>query len=194
VGSTPVECCDRLGDRNRWCDDRIRDCSGDDAGRGLRRGLSCAGPGQHPRRRQPRRHPDQPPLLNSATAAGGREGAPGRVITTIALAVGVVGGIYGIGGGSILAPILVALGYSAIEVAPAALSAVSPAPGFSVGCPRTRSGTSWARCRCCSAFATRYWASVSGSPAERSAGNIDPRGANRGRQRSPLSRTSLTCV
>jgi uncharacterized membrane protein YfcA len=37
--------------------------------------------------------------------------------------VGVVGGIYGIGGGSILAPILLALGYSAYEVAPATLTA-----------------------------------------------------------------------
>ena len=37
--------------------------------------------------------------------------------------VGTVGGIYGIGGGSILAPILLALGYSAYEVAPATLAA-----------------------------------------------------------------------
>ncbi len=37
--------------------------------------------------------------------------------------MGTVGGIYGIGGGSILAPILLALGYSAYEVAPATLSA-----------------------------------------------------------------------
>jgi uncharacterized membrane protein YfcA len=41
----------------------------------------------------------------------------------LALAVGVVGGIYGIGGGSILAPILLALGYSVFEVAGAALAA-----------------------------------------------------------------------
>ncbi len=40
-----------------------------------------------------------------------------------ALLVGTVGGIYGIGGGSILAPILLALGYSAYEVAPATLAA-----------------------------------------------------------------------
>jgi uncharacterized protein len=37
--------------------------------------------------------------------------------------VGVIGGLYGIGGGSILAPILIALGYSVYEVAPATLAA-----------------------------------------------------------------------
>jgi uncharacterized protein len=40
----------------------------------------------------------------------------------LALSVGVVGGIYGIGGGSLLAPILIALGYSVYEVAPATLA------------------------------------------------------------------------
>jgi uncharacterized membrane protein YfcA len=34
-----------------------------------------------------------------------------------------IGGLYGIGGGSILAPILIALGYSVYEVAPATLAA-----------------------------------------------------------------------
>ena len=46
-----------------------------------------------------------------------------RQILVLSLAVGVVGGIYGIGGGSILAPILVGLGFSVVEVAPAALTA-----------------------------------------------------------------------
>ena len=46
-----------------------------------------------------------------------------RQIVALALAVGTVGGIYGIGGGSILAPILVGFGFSLIEVAPAALAA-----------------------------------------------------------------------
>lgn len=41
----------------------------------------------------------------------------------LALVVGVVGGIYGVGGGSLLAPILIALGYSVYEVAPATLVA-----------------------------------------------------------------------
>jgi uncharacterized membrane protein YfcA len=41
----------------------------------------------------------------------------------LALAVGTVGGIYGIGGGSILGPILVGLGFTVFEVAPAALAA-----------------------------------------------------------------------
>lgn len=40
----------------------------------------------------------------------------------LALVVGVVGGIYGIGGGSLLAPILIALGFSVYEVAPATLA------------------------------------------------------------------------
>jgi len=41
----------------------------------------------------------------------------------LAVVVGTVGGLYGIGGGSILAPILIALGYSVYEVAPATLAA-----------------------------------------------------------------------
>jgi uncharacterized protein len=44
-------------------------------------------------------------------------------IWVLSLTVGTVGGIYGIGGGSILAPILLACGYSAYEVAPATLTA-----------------------------------------------------------------------
>jgi len=56
-----------------------------------------------------------------------RASSPGRAqrqrLVGLALAVGVVGGIYGIGGGSILAPILVGLGFSVLEVAPAALAA-----------------------------------------------------------------------
>ncbi len=44
-----------------------------------------------------------------------------RSITAVALGAGLIGGIYGIGGGSLLAPILVGVGYSVEEVAPAAL-------------------------------------------------------------------------
>jgi uncharacterized membrane protein YfcA len=44
------------------------------------------------------------------------------VLVTLAAMVGCVGGIYGIGGGSILAPILIGTGRSATEVAPAALA------------------------------------------------------------------------
>ena len=43
-------------------------------------------------------------------------------ITAAALLVGVIGGIYGIGGGSLLAPALVGVGFSVVEVAPAALA------------------------------------------------------------------------
>ncbi len=46
-----------------------------------------------------------------------------RRLTILALAVGTIGGIYGVGGGSLLAPILVGLGFSVIEVAPSALTA-----------------------------------------------------------------------
>jgi uncharacterized protein len=47
---------------------------------------------------------------------------PRPVIGLIAAVAGCVGGIYGIGGGSILAPILIADGRPAAQVAPAALS------------------------------------------------------------------------
>jgi uncharacterized membrane protein YfcA len=46
----------------------------------------------------------------------------GRTVTGLALAVGVVGGIYGIGGGSLLGPILVGMGAPVARVAPAALA------------------------------------------------------------------------
>ncbi|MDO8208829.1 sulfite exporter TauE/SafE family protein [Conexibacter sp. CPCC 206217] len=39
------------------------------------------------------------------------------------LVVGTVGGIYGVGGGSLLAPLLLAIGFTAYEVAPATLAA-----------------------------------------------------------------------
>jgi uncharacterized membrane protein YfcA len=45
-----------------------------------------------------------------------------RTVTALALVVGVVGGIYGIGGGSIIGPILVSSGVSVAVVAPAALA------------------------------------------------------------------------
>jgi uncharacterized membrane protein YfcA len=46
-----------------------------------------------------------------------------RAIWGLALLVGVVGGIYGIGGGSLLAPILIGWGFSVYEVAPATIMA-----------------------------------------------------------------------
>lgn len=45
-----------------------------------------------------------------------------RFIAVLGLVVGVIGGVYGIGGGSILAPILVARGLQVVKVAPAALA------------------------------------------------------------------------
>jgi uncharacterized membrane protein YfcA len=45
-----------------------------------------------------------------------------RAITGLALVVGVIGGIYGIGGGSVLGPVLVGRGMPVARVAPAALA------------------------------------------------------------------------
>ncbi len=53
--------------------------------------------------------------------AGNAEPSP-RAVTGLALAVGVVGGVYGIGGGSLLGPLLAGLGMSVARVAPAALA------------------------------------------------------------------------
>ncbi len=47
---------------------------------------------------------------------------PVPALIALAAAVGCVGGIYGIGGGSILAPIMIGSGRRAVEVAPAALA------------------------------------------------------------------------
>jgi uncharacterized protein len=62
--------------------------------------------------------------LSPATAARtGRQARLPRMVTGLLAAIaGCVGGIYGIGGGSILAPILIADGRPASQVAPAALS------------------------------------------------------------------------
>jgi uncharacterized protein len=56
-----------------------------------------------------------------------------RWLAPTAFAVGVVGGIYGIGGGSILAPVLLLAGYSAHRVAPAALLSTMAASIVGVG-------------------------------------------------------------
>lgn len=47
---------------------------------------------------------------------------PGPALIALAAAVGCVGGIYGIGGGSILAPVLIGTGRPPADVAPAALA------------------------------------------------------------------------
>jgi hypothetical protein len=72
------------------------------------------------------------PLGSWLATIGAREPAASRAdrarvsehaIFALALVVGVVGGIYGIGGGSILSPLLLSLGYSVFDVAGAALAA-----------------------------------------------------------------------
>jgi uncharacterized membrane protein YfcA len=60
--------------------------------------------------------------VNHAAASAGRARLPRTVTGALAAVAGCVGGIYGIGGGSILAPILIADGRPASQVAPAALS------------------------------------------------------------------------
>jgi hypothetical protein len=60
-------------------------------------------------------------VLGSQRIPRERRGRTRRLLMAIwvlALVIGVVGGIYGIGGGSLLAPILIALGFSVYEVAP----------------------------------------------------------------------------
>jgi hypothetical protein len=63
-------------------------------------------------------------LVSGRQATGGdhRPDAGDPRIRIAALLVGVIGGIYGIGGGSLLAPGLVGLGFPVAEVAPAALA------------------------------------------------------------------------
>jgi hypothetical protein len=66
-------------------------------------------------------------LVLSRPARNDQPGRPARQIPTLvlvvlAIVVGCVGGIYGIGGGAILAPILIGSGRKPSEVAPAALA------------------------------------------------------------------------
>ncbi|GAA4705384.1 sulfite exporter TauE/SafE family protein [Pseudonocardia yuanmonensis] len=61
-------------------------------------------------------------LRGRARPAPARE-LRGWVLTGLGAVVGIVGGVYGIGGGSLLGPILVGAGMSVAAVAPAALSA-----------------------------------------------------------------------
>jgi uncharacterized membrane protein YfcA len=56
------------------------------------------------------------------TAARPARAIPPPVLVLVSAAVGCVGGIYGIGGGSVLAPILIGTGHRPAEVAPAALA------------------------------------------------------------------------
>jgi hypothetical protein len=60
-------------------------------------------------------------LLVTRIPTSTTRGLPIGLVPAIAFLVGVVGGVYGIGGGSFLAPILLVGGYSIYEVAPAAL-------------------------------------------------------------------------
>jgi hypothetical protein len=62
--------------------------------------------------------------LTRPPRAGGRSNLrlPAAVLVPLAAVVGCAGGIYGIGGGSILAPILIGSGREPAEVAPAALA------------------------------------------------------------------------
>ena len=70
---------------------------------------------------RPRRPGALRPRPDSAGEPERRRGSP-LLLVMLAAGVGCVGGIYGIGGGSILAPILIATGRPPAEVAPAALA------------------------------------------------------------------------
>ncbi|MEU4030262.1 sulfite exporter TauE/SafE family protein [Streptomyces anulatus] len=61
--------------------------------------------------------------LRRATRTAPERELSARAVTRLAMAVGVAGGIYGIGGGSLLGPILVGRGMPVAKVAPAALAA-----------------------------------------------------------------------
>jgi uncharacterized protein len=61
------------------------------------------------------------PAPSSRPAGAGRE-IPRPVLVVLSAVVGCVGGIYGIGGGSILAPVLIGSGRPPSDVAPAALA------------------------------------------------------------------------
>jgi uncharacterized protein len=64
----------------------------------------------------------KPPPPGTPEGLGRRRAVPAFLLIVLAAAVGCVGGIYGIGGGSILAPILIGSGRRPSEVAPAALA------------------------------------------------------------------------
>jgi uncharacterized protein len=59
--------------------------------------------------------------LREPRAGDARRRLGARALAGLGFAAGLVGGVYGIGGGSLLAPVLVAIGYAVAEVAPAAL-------------------------------------------------------------------------
>lgn len=61
--------------------------------------------------------------LRRATRTAPEREPSARAVTRLAMVVGVAGGIYGIGGGSLLGPILVGRGMPVAKVAPAALAA-----------------------------------------------------------------------
>jgi uncharacterized membrane protein YfcA len=63
-----------------------------------------------------------PRQVERRTRTSGKAGPRPAVISGLAFVVGIVGGIYGIGGGSILGPILVGAGMTITRVAPAALA------------------------------------------------------------------------
>jgi uncharacterized protein len=64
----------------------------------------------------------RPPRTDAPREPGSARAIPGALLIALAAAVGCIGGIYGIGGGSILAPVLIGTGRPAAQVAPAALA------------------------------------------------------------------------
>lgn len=62
-------------------------------------------------------------LLRRRPDPGARRAPRCSLLVVLGFAAGVIGGVYGIGGGSLLAPVLVGLGCAAVAVAPATLLA-----------------------------------------------------------------------
>lgn len=89
-----------------------------------RRGADEPVPGE-PREGEPSStgpSPTEPPSTGSSSPSPPSGQPSPRATTLLAAAVGVAGGIYGIGGGSLLGPILVGRGMPVARVAPAALA------------------------------------------------------------------------
>jgi uncharacterized protein len=61
-------------------------------------------------------------LMGRTSHTSGRSSLPPSIVVILAAAVGCIGGIYGIGGGAILAPVLIGSGRSPADVAPATLA------------------------------------------------------------------------
>lgn len=84
--------------------------------------LAATGPARQPGAARQTGAAEQPGAAQQPGTARLPHHLPSPVLIGLACLVGCVGGIYGIGGGSILAPLLIGTGRPAADVAPAALT------------------------------------------------------------------------